>query len=195
MKKTIFSVAILLASTIGLSAVAQSPDNSKQCPAKTECAKADKAKKMNRPNPFEGLNLTEKQKSELQAIAPQKLEKKGDKAFAGKKDKNAKVDKKDNAKSKEEMQAMRAERRQKMIQARRDYLAKVKTILTPEQYVQFLENNYAEKSFKGGQKGNRQGKMQAKGPKGMKGKGMKGDRGMKGPKGEKAPKASEQIKG
>ena len=37
-----------------------------------------------------------------------------------------------------------------MIQNRRDYLAKVKNILTPEQYVQFLENNYVDQALKGG---------------------------------------------
>ncbi len=66
--------------------------------------------------------------TELQSIAPKKDCCKD------------KAEKKDKAQAKAEKQAKRAENRQKMIQNRRDYLAKVKNILTPEQYVQFLEN-------------------------------------------------------
>ena len=156
MKKTFLSVAILLASTLGITAVAQSPANSQTCNnTKTECTKAGKTDKAVRPNPFEGLNLTEQQKTELQSIAPKKDCCK------------SKADKKDKAQAKAEKQAKRAEKRQEMIQNRRDYLAKVKNILTPEQYVQFLENNYVDQIFKGGP---RHGKMaQAKHKNGKKG--------------------------
>lgn len=164
MKKTILSVAILLVSTLGLTAVAQTSTNSQTCPNQTECTKAGKA----RPNPFEGLNLTEQQKSELQAIAPQKPARICDKAQNGTCDK-AKARKADKTKqqSKVDKQAKRAENRQQMMQYRRDYLAKVKNILTPEQYVQFLENNYVDNAFKAG--GRHHGKMaQAKHNKGHK---------------------------
>ena len=73
MKKTLLSVAIILASTLGITATAQSPANTPTCDnPKTECTKAGKANKAVRPNPFEGLNLTEQQKTELQSIAPKK---------------------------------------------------------------------------------------------------------------------------
>lgn len=186
MKKTILSVAILLASTLGLTAVAQTPANSQACPNSTECTKANKANKPNRPNPFEGLNLTEQQKTELKAIAPQRNGQKcnkaangtsSDKAQTGKccKDKKAK-DVNAASQSKAEKQAKQAENRQKRMDARRDYLAKVKNILTPEQYVQFLENNYVDQGFKGGP---RHGKM-AHSKKGHARKGNKnGNRGNK----------------
>lgn len=156
MKKTLLSVAIILASTLGITATAQSPANTQTCDnPKTECTKAGKANKAVRPNPFEGLNLTEQQKTELQSIAPKKDCCKD------------KAEKKDRAQAKAEKQAKRAENRQKMIQNRRDYLAKVKNILTPEQYVQFLENNYVDQALKGGP---RHGKMaQAKHKNGKKG--------------------------
>ena len=185
MKKTILSVAILLVSTLGLTAVAQTPANSQTCPNQTECTKAGKAGKTNRPNPFEGLNLTEQQKSELQAIAPQKPARKCDKAQNGTCDK-AKARKADKTKqqSKVDKQAKRAENRQQMMQYRRDYLAKVKNILTPEQYVQFLENNYVDNAFKAG--GPHHGKMaQAKHNKGHKdGKNRNMRNGKKGQKGQ-----------
>lgn len=179
MKKTILSVAILLASTLGMTAMAQTPETTQQ--TKTECVKGRSGKQMNRPNPFEGLNLTEQQKSELQALRQEMKngQKPGkgtcEKAKAGKCEK-AKAGKCEKAKA--DNQAKRAERRQAMTQARRDYLAKVKNILTPEQYVQFLENNYVDQAFKGG---NHRGKMaQVKGHKGHKGHGKaRGERGDK----------------
>ena len=121
MKKTLLSVAIILASTLGITATAQSPANTQTCDNPRTLGKANKAA---HPNPFEGLNLTEQQKTELQSIAPKKDCCKD------------KAEKKDKAQAKAEKQAKRAENRQKMIQNRRDYLAKVKNILTPEQYVQ-----------------------------------------------------------
>lgn len=201
MKKTILSVAILLASTLGLTAVAQTPVNSQTGTNQTECTKAGKAckaAKANRPNPFEGLNLTEQQKSELQAIAPQKPARKCDKAQNGacNKAKAGKGEKKDLAakqQSKADKQAKRAENRQQMIQNRRDYLAKVKNILTPEQYVQFLENNYVDNAFKAG--GRHHGKMvQAKHNKGHKdGKNRDMRNGKKGQKGQSGVKSQENA--
>lgn len=73
-------------------------------------------------NPFAGLNLTEQQQAKLDALKQEKQAAKE----AAKKDK---ADRK---------QADRA----KAQQSRADDLAKIKAILTPEQYVTFLENNY-----------------------------------------------------
>lgn len=63
-------------------------------------------------NPFEGLNLTADQQAKLQQACPAT------------------------------QRPGREERRQARTNERKEYLAKVKTILTPEQYTQFLENNF-----------------------------------------------------
>lgn len=97
-------------------------DDQAQCQAgdKAKCDKADKAK-----------------------CDKAKADKKGDKAKAkdGKKD-GKKGDKKDgkfDAKQGQDREAMKAEAKAR----RAEYLSKVKEILTPEQYTQFLENNFS----------------------------------------------------
>lgn len=72
MKKSILSLAVLLASSVGFSAIAQNPcQPSKACTENNCKAKPCDKKGAPRYCPFEGLNLTDKQKSELQSIAPQ----------------------------------------------------------------------------------------------------------------------------
>ncbi|MDE6279619.1 MAG: Spy/CpxP family protein refolding chaperone, partial [Paramuribaculum sp.] len=101
-------------------------------------------------NPIEGLNLTDAQKQQLSEICPfgpgkDKKDRKDRKEFDGKKS-----DKRDKAQapgqrrkfSPEQADSMRRAMMTKRIDARKDYLAKVKDILTPEQYVQFLENSF-----------------------------------------------------
>ena len=126
MKKTLLSLAILLASSAGISAFAQAPAQNAKSATTTE-AKARKGERKQAPNPFEGLNLTDQQKSQLKDIMPgiskEKLEK-----------------------MKAQAEAQRKARTEARKQAIRDYLAKVKAILTPEQYVQFLENNFVDKA-------------------------------------------------
>lgn len=138
MKKSILSLAVLFASMSAFSAAAQSTanDNTANCKAKTECGKPCQKKNDARFNPFEGLNLTDKQKADLQALRPSK---------------EARAKAKTEAKA--EKQAQRKQMVEQRIQNRRDYLAKVKNILSPEQYVQFLENSYVDQGFKGGPRG------------------------------------------
>lgn len=128
MKKKILSIALVLAGLVGSTAFAQAPAGDGSQKEKTEktFTKKDKKDKAQRPNPFEGINLTDKQKSELQALR--------DNSRAEK----MKADEKKKADKKAEMKEM-MEKRQN---ARKDYLAKIKGILTPEQYVQFLENSF-----------------------------------------------------
>lgn len=157
MKKTILSFAVLLVSSLGITAVAQTtqPDQ-KACPAKTEKAKSCCKKDAPKYCPFDGLNLTDKQKSELKSICPQK------------------PSKEQVAKAKSEKQAQKKACRENRMQARRDYLAKVKNILTPEQYVQFLENSYVDQIGKGAPRKGKFGKAQAHhGKKAHNGKGRK----------------------
>ena len=77
-----------------------------------------------RINPFEGLNLTDNQKEKLNKLREER------KAERSKKSQQRKSDK------------LRADStsRAQQIADKRDYLNQVKSILTPEQYVAFLEN-------------------------------------------------------
>ncbi len=137
MKKSILSIAVLFASMTAFSAAAQTPTNTtSNCKAKTECGKPCPNKDAAKYNPFAGLNLTDKQKADLQALKP-----------------NKETVAKAKTEAKAEKQAQRKQMAEKRIQNRRDYLAKVKNILTPEQYVQFLENSYVDQAFKGPQHG------------------------------------------
>lgn len=170
MKKSILSLAVLLASSVGFSAIAQNPCQPSKACTENNC-KAKPCDKKDAPSycPFEGLNLTDKQKSELQSIAP------------------AKPTKEQKAQAKAEKQAKKKAKAECRQQARRDYLAKVKGILTPEQYLQFLENNYVNNIDR---QGPRHGKFDKKdrAHRGDKAKGMKGrkDRRAKGAMGKPA---------
>lgn len=131
MKKIILSIAVVLASMTGFSALAQTPDNSSS-QANTESTTRPSKQKAPRYNPFAGLNLSEQQQSQLQALRSSKETKMQNKNTDAKNITSA------------EKQALRKQRAENRIQKRRDYLAEVKTILTPEQYMQFLENSYVE---------------------------------------------------
>ena len=118
MKKKILSIALVLAGLMGSSAMAQSPSTTQQ--ATQTVASAPNAKKM--ANPFEGLNLSEKQQAELKALRE------------GCKAERQKIAEKERAEKKE----MKEQRKKDT----KEYLAKVKEILTPDQYVQFLAVSY-----------------------------------------------------
>ncbi len=153
MKKKIFSVALVLAGMMGTTAIAQTPSSNTTPAAKEQgCPACPRGKQY---NPFEGLNLTDKQQNDLKALRESRK-----------------------ADIKKEMSDKKADRKAMREQAqknRKDYLAKVKGILTAEQYVQFLENSYLnnragvgsnnrkdmrngnKKDGKKGMRGNRQG--------------------------------------
>lgn len=102
-------------------------DNKEQCKKeqcdKSKCDKGDKAKcdktKCDRKgyNPFEGITITADQQAKLDALKANRPDRNNNEGKTGKE--------------------ARPDRRQ----IKRDYLAKVKEILTPEQYVVFLENS------------------------------------------------------
>ncbi|MCM1051793.1 MAG: Spy/CpxP family protein refolding chaperone [Paenibacillus sp.] len=128
MKKKLFSIALAFACLAGPVAVsAQTPASTPQNKEQKACCKDGKQQK--RPNPFDGLNLSEKQQSELKALAESR------RAEMKKNDADRKARK---AEDKAKKQQAKADK----MQARKDYLAKIKGILTPEQYVQFLENSF-----------------------------------------------------
>ncbi len=127
MKKNLIIVAIAMASTFGMNAVAQnnSECNKQQC-NKEQCDKAGKkcekgGKGHEAFNPFEGIQLTAEQQTKLDAIQKPCMKKDAKEAKA------------------EKMKQKQAEKANR-VAARKNYLESVKTVLTPEQYTQFLEN-------------------------------------------------------
>lgn len=160
MKKKILSIALVLAGLMGTSAMAQSPATPQQTTTQATSRPAAK----NRPNPFDGLNLSEKQQAEIKALRE------------GCKAERQKIAEKEKAEKKEMKE-------QRMKDAK-EYLAKVKDILTPEQYVQFLENAYLNqggRSF-GANKANKHGIRAGKNGKhaqNRKANGQKGQRSQK----------------
>lgn len=130
MKKLMIAVAFA-AMTAGISASAQNEVTTcdKQCP-RTEQAcmkdrtKCDKPCAAARPCEFEGLNLNDAQKEQLKALKQEQMSKRQAAREANRAAKQVK----------------KAEAKQARENDRREYLAKVKAVLTPEQYVQYLEN-------------------------------------------------------
>ena len=120
MKKSIISLSVMLAGLFSGSAIAQTPATA-TCQGKTcvlteqRCATGDSTCTRPCPKPFEGLNLTPQQQEQLKALGPCPNGKRGDKA---------------------------GDKRGVCRESRKEYLAKVKGILTQEQYVQYLENCY-----------------------------------------------------
>ena len=139
MKKLIFSLAILSVSCFSMLAQTKTAE----CQSKGKCAKVEKCcEKTETPcavadgiccQAFEGITLTDDQKAKLAAINKGKCN-----ARKECKTKDCKKEKP----TVEEMKKMRAERTAKLKEDRKNYLLQVKEILTPEQYVTFLENSY-----------------------------------------------------
>lgn len=172
MRKTIISIAVASAAIFSGTAFAQNTTttpNAKNGAACTEQCVKDKGQKGQKPCPFDGLNLTTKQQESLKALNEQTMKARQE---AGK---QAKADK----------QKQQADRMAAKQAARKEYLAKVKAILTPEQYVQFLENNYvnAAPQMKGDRKGHKGSRMDQQ--KGNRPDGKKGDRRPDAPKGDR----------
>lgn len=134
MKKKIIALATLAIALTSSSVFAQAPADGKckkDCNNKECVGKKCDARKADCPNPFEGLNLTDSQKEQLKALRQQ--------------DKQCRQ--KCNADSLKREAHQKAMQNRK--QARVEYLAKIKAILTPEQYVQFLENSFTSQAPKG----------------------------------------------
>lgn len=137
MKRRILSIAFVAISTILFTSVANDKKGVPQDCHKQECCKGHKMGKENHGkcpkfNPFEGIELSDVQKEQLKSMADECRADKHQKAQA----------------KKEKLEAKKKERKE----MHKKHLEKMKQILTPEQYVQYLENiilNHAPK-HKGG---------------------------------------------
>ena len=184
MKKTIVGMALMAMALVGFNGMAQSTTQSAKTQVENNacCKKGDKEKKggkmqaREKKNPYEGLTLTDAQKTRLaeldsKRMAAHKAKMESRKAEGKKADKKGMTDAEKQAARKAKMDARKAEKM--------EYLQEVKAIVGPEQYVVFLENMYVNggqpgggKAIKQGQKGGKQGMAHNKGGKGSK----KGDR-------------------
>lgn len=177
MKKVILSLAVLAVTSFSIMAANENNNAKNNEKARTECCKQKsgecKGKKDGKSDredkfmkAFEGLNLTDAQKSKLEELRKECQAKRD----AVKKD-GEKKDKKENL-TQEQKQQLKAEKMAKRQQEKQEMLNNIKSILTPEQYTKFLENNV---------------KFSAKHDKGMKkmGKNMKGQKGMQAQKNKK----------
>lgn len=120
-------------------------------------------------NPFDGVQLTDDQQQRLQVLqqglGPVVLDK----------EQQAKIKENPNL-TPEQKKQLKEERKARKLEAKKNYLNGVKEILTPEQYVIFLENVYLYSPQKDGK---------AKGFKSGKGKMKAGKDGARGQKGQK----------
>lgn len=109
---------------MSFSAAAQNNDAKcdKKCDKTIQCEKAGKGCKKDAVCPFEGLNLSEAQQLKVKALQEkQQIERKA---------------------KKEDIKAKKEARKEERKLAKQNYLKELKSILTPEQYVQFLENQF-----------------------------------------------------
>lgn len=179
MKKKVLGLALMAMALVGFNGMAQnnSQKNAQCCKTQTECTKGGKGLKKEAremKNPYEGLTLTETQKSKLAELDSKRMADRKAKMEARKADNNGqKADKsKNEVDKKARMEARKADKL--------EYLKEVKAIIGPDQYVVFLENFYVNGGGnQNGGKAIRQGKGGQKGMahnKGVKGQRKGGDR-------------------
>lgn len=133
MKKKIATVAVALSALIALPAMAKNPNSNNNCSLSNcnteQCAPGQCSnpgqKQRQRPNPYAGIELTPEQKTSIDAIETARRQP---------------TDSAARAQAREARQQQRQERAQARQDKRRDYLNQVKGVLTPDQYVIFLEN-------------------------------------------------------
>ncbi len=122
MNKKIFIAALGLCAIASTAAFAQQPGNSESNKKENRAKDRNVRRAPEAPNPFDGLNLSAEQQTKLDAL---KAERKANREAQAKLRQEARKAKRDGA-----------------CAARAAQLAKIKKILTPEQYVKFLENSY-----------------------------------------------------
>ncbi len=173
MKKRILGVAFMIMSLVAFGSIAQTQNTDNKAKQekvenlrkekkekkgkkikgdKTRSGKVKSDKKQNRKNPYEGLTLTETQKTQLQQLDSRRKMERREKSNMAKAEKQRRDS------------SARAERRA----AKKQYLEEVKAIIGPDQYVVYLENQVLNgnkathhKAFRDSK--NKQGKMKAHG--------------------------------
>lgn len=141
MKKILVGIAIISASILSTYAATDNNSNTDR-KTRTECTcdgagqhKGKHGKEGRGMKAFEGINLTDAQKSQIEALrAEQRAQKE-----AAKKARGEKKEGRENL-TDEQRQQMKAEKQAKRQQAMDAFNNKVKAILTPEQYAKYLEN-------------------------------------------------------
>lgn len=167
MKKKIFSVALLAMSLFAVNGIAQTPSNSNNTQIENvKGKKAEKKGERRQKNPYEGLNLTDAQKTKLQQLDEKQKAQRMQKMEAMKAEKQA---------NKAQKESDKAAMKEARAAEKKAYLEEVKAIIGPDQYVVFLENFYING-------GNRGGKDMKQGPRD--GKNFAHSKDMKGKKGE-----------
>ncbi|MDE6379810.1 MAG: hypothetical protein K2L11_04995 [Muribaculaceae bacterium] len=178
MKKKVLGLALMAIALVGMNGMAQ---NTQQCDKaqveNSKCCKGAKKEGRAKLNPYEGLNLTEAQKSKLSELDSKRMAAHKAKMEARKAE--ATDQKADKSKTHADMKArMEARKADKM-----EYLKEVKAIIGPDQYVVFLENMYVNggqqgscKAIKQGHKGGKQGMAHNKEGKGQRKGGQRGQR-------------------
>jgi len=133
MKKTILAVATAIISTFAMTTMANdgNQDNSiaKEYTARRchDCVLDNKA--------FDGIELTDTQKTEIENTRTRRAEQ------AKVNREKARADRKEAKKqAREERRRQRSDMRDQARKERREALTEIKAILTPEQYIEYLEN-------------------------------------------------------
>lgn len=146
MKKKILTLALAAFALCAVPASARSNNNNsadarkaprteQTCNNNNQCRQGKRPnqnRQGQRPDLFQGIQLTPEQQTALQALDQQRASQRTDSAArAQQRQGNQRPD-----------SAAMAQRRQARLDSRRSYLDGVKNILTPEQYVVYLENCY-----------------------------------------------------
>lgn len=177
MKKKVLGLALMAMALVGFNGMAQnnSQKNSQCSKSQTECTKGGKDMKKEArtmKNPYEGLTLTDAQKSKLAALDSKRMEARKAKMEARKDEVKGQKSQMSDADRKARMEARKADKM--------EYLKEVKAIIGPDQYVVFLENFYVNGGGNQGQKKvmmqGKDGKKDMAHHKGMKGQRKGGDR-------------------
>lgn len=183
MKKKVLGLALMAMALIGFNGMAQNTTQSQKAQVENNacCKKGDKDSKKGgkmqareKKNPYEGLTLTDAQKTKLAQLDAKRQAERQAKMEARKAQKDGRkgdlknmTDAEKQAAKKAKMDARKADKM--------EYLKEVKAIIGPDQYVVFLENMYVNGGQQGGGKAIKQGRNG--GQKGMAhNKGGKGQR-------------------
>ncbi|MBD5237923.1 MAG: hypothetical protein HDS62_10460 [Bacteroidales bacterium] len=135
MRKKILSLALVAMTLVAANGFAQNVNDSNANPAKIENVKKAKGdRKDGKRNPYEGLTLSDAQKTKLQQLDEKRANDRKEKMQA----------------QKQEKQRRDSDRMVARNAAKKEYLKEVKAIVGPDQYVVFLENYYINGNEKGG---------------------------------------------